>query len=112
MRPARCFIHLLRCHLPELHACVYNVHSLLHSFDRDFNQVFHEDLTVILLTNLEILPFVRVKQVLDLVLINLVEAEVHFPFENDALLLLMSQNVDDLVHRLRDNTDAGGIDVV
>jgi hypothetical protein len=88
MRSTRRFVHLLRSHFSILHACVYDVDCLVNCLNGHFNKVLNEDLSVVLLSYLEVLAFMRIQKVLNLVLVNLVETQVYLPFENGAFLLL------------------------
>lgn len=112
MRPTWGFIHFLRCDLPELHSCVDYINSLWHWLYRHFHQPFHEYLTISLLSNREIVTLVRIEQILDLVLINLVETNMDVPGNDDVSFLLLLQVFDYEINRLGYDAFTPCVDVV
>lgn len=78
---ARGLVHLLAGHGSVSHAGVDDVDGLFYSLDWDLHKLLDEDLSVVLLTDLEVLAFIRIEQILNLVLIDLVKTQVHMPLE-------------------------------
>lgn len=110
--PAGCFVHLLRCHLPILHARINDIHSLLHSLDWHLHQVLDENFTVILFPYRQVLALLWIQQVLDLILINLIKTQMHFPFKQSASGLLLLQDFQYVINALRNDSLAIDVDAV
>ena len=110
--PAGCFVHLLRCHLPILHARINDIHGLLHSLDRHLHQILDEYLTVILLPYLQVLALLWIQQVLYLILVNLIKAQMYLPFQQGASSLLLLQDPQNVVNALRNDSLTIDINVI
>lgn len=105
-------VHVLGGHLAVLQACVDDGHGLLKVFDGDFHQVLHKDLAEFL-PDLQVL-ILGVEQVLNLLLVYLIEREVHLPVEQRGFGLqpLLLEEAEDEVERGRDDALGVGADLV
>lgn len=59
--PAWSVIHPLTGNLSELHASIYYFDSLFNILDRHLNQFLNVDFAVILLSDLQVLPLLRIE---------------------------------------------------
>lgn len=109
---ARSFVHLLGCHLTILHSSIYNVDSLFHSFYGHFNKVLHEYFSIVFFSDLQVLSFMRIQEILNLVLIDLVKAQMNFPLKQRSCVLLLLEYFKNAINRLRNNSLTVDINIV
>jgi hypothetical protein len=109
---ARSFVHLLGCHLTILHSSIYNVDGLFHSVYGHFDKVLHEYFSIVFFSDLQVLPFMRIQEVLNLVLIDLVKTQMNFPLKQRSSLFLFLEYFKNAINRLRDNSLAVHINIV
>ena len=94
----RSFVHLLGCHLTILHSSIYNVDRLFHGVDGHFNKVLHKYFSVVFFSDLQILSFVRIQEILNLVLIDLVKTQMNFPLKQRSSLFLLLEYFKDAIY--------------
>lgn len=109
---ARSFVHLLGCHLTILHSSIYNVDRLFHSFYRHFNKVLHKYFSIVFFSDLQVLSFMRIQEILNLVLIDLVKTQMNFPLKQRSSVLLLLKYFKNAINRLRNNSLTVYINIV
>ena len=112
MTSARSFIHFLWCHFTILHSSIYNIDCLIYRIYGHFDKVFYEYFSIVFFSDLQVLSFMRIQEVLNLVLIDLVKTYMNFPLKKRTSLFLFLEYFKNTIHRLWNNSLTVHINIV
>ena len=98
--PTRRIVHPLASHLPKFHTSVDDFYCLIDGLNWNFYQLIDINLPIIFLPHLQLLTPFLIHKILDLILVDLEEAEVDSPLEEGSIVFLLLEVGKDEVNRL------------
>lgn len=94
-------IHFLARHLSKLHASIQNIYSLIHRWNWHLDQFFNVNFPINFLSHLQVFAQFGIQQIKNLILINLVKAQMNSPLDHNATIFLPFQNFNNIINTLR-----------